>query len=103
MVDPELRALAASDPREFFHRDPPPFILDQIQRVPDLLSSIEVLVEKNPTATGEFILAGSHQPRLKDCSSQSLARRTAILKLFSFLDVGTFLWAGITQMLTTLG
>lgn len=56
-------------------------ILDEIQRAPILLSSIQVAVDKNPTAKGLFILTGSAQLQVLESITQSLAGRTAVATL----------------------
>lgn len=79
------------DYREYAHRDPRGFlseysggvIIDEIQRVPSLLSYIQGIVDEN-NIKGEFILTGSSQLALTKNVSQSLAGRTALLKLFPF-------------------
>ncbi len=48
------------------------FRLDEIQRVPHLLSYIQVQVDENQI-NGEFVLAGSHQLELNEAITQSLA------------------------------
>jgi predicted AAA+ superfamily ATPase len=48
LEDPELRALATQDPKEFLHRHRPPLILDEVQRVPSLLSLLQVRVDERP-------------------------------------------------------
>ena len=80
LENPELRRLAREDPKQFFHLYRAPMILDEIQRVPELLSWIQVRVDEE-NQTGAYILTGSHQLRLHEAVSQSLAGRTAILKL----------------------
>jgi predicted AAA+ superfamily ATPase len=75
-----LRELAERDPKQFFALNPGPLILDEIQRVPDLLSWVQVRVDENPEK-GQFILTGSHQFRLHEAISQSLAGRTAVHRL----------------------
>ena len=55
-------------------------IFDEIQRAPELLSYLQVLVDEQKKV-GQFILTGSHQLRLQKAVSQSLAGRTAVLKL----------------------
>ncbi len=77
---PEVRALAIEDPNAFFLRYPPPLIIDEVQRVPSLLSYIMVKVDDSHKA-GEYILTGSHQAHLEEAITQSLAGRTAILRL----------------------
>ena len=77
---PDARRLAMSDPHAFFSQFPPPVIVDEIQRVPELLSVIQVLADSS-RKRGQFILTGSHQLRLQEAVSQSLAGRTALLRL----------------------
>ncbi|MDD4537416.1 MAG: AAA family ATPase [Lentisphaeria bacterium] len=67
-------------PRRFFSLYKAPVIVDEIQRVPDLLSTIQVLADET-REKGRFILTGSHQPKLHAEISQSLAGRTGILHL----------------------
>ena len=78
---PETRTLAREDPKGLFHRYPIPIIIDEIQRVPELLSWIQVIGDENRDETAQFILTGSHQPALQEAISQSLAGRTALLHL----------------------
>ncbi|MEN9423235.1 MAG: hypothetical protein RL122_618 [Pseudomonadota bacterium] len=77
---PDTRDFARTDPRGFLSQFPDGAVIDEIQRVPDLLSWIQVLVDEKNTA-GQFILTGSHQFELSRHISQSLAGRTALLKL----------------------
>ena len=81
LEDPDLRALAAEDPKTFFEMHPEPLVIDEVQRVPELLSRIQVRVDADRARNGRFILTGSHQPRLKEAVLQSLAGRTAELEL----------------------
>lgn len=80
---PENRELAANDPKTFLSRFPDKVILDEIQRVPELLSYIQVIVDEDKRL-GRFILTGSNQLALKQSITQSLAGRTAILNLLPF-------------------
>ena len=47
LEDPETRNLAEKDAREFLHRHPAPIIIDEIQRLPMLLSYIQVECDKS--------------------------------------------------------
>lgn len=58
-------------------------ILDEIQRVPSLLSYLQGIIDNNPVH-GRFILTGSHQPQVHQAITQSLAGRTAVLELLPF-------------------
>ncbi len=74
------RNLAESDPEGFLRKYPAPLIIDEVQRVPELLSNIQALVDVNPQKAS-YILTGSHQPLLRQGISQSLAGRTGIVHL----------------------
>ncbi len=80
LENPELRTLAENDPKTFFHIHKTPMIIDEVQRVPELLSWIQVLSDENPVH-GQYILTGSNQLRLNEAISQSLAGRTAVYNL----------------------
>lgn len=80
---PELRLLAQQDPKSFMLQYPSPVIIDEIQRVPELLSYIQVEVDRIGK-NGMFILTGSQQLQLNASVSQSLAGRTALLTLLPF-------------------
>lgn len=55
-------------------------VIDEIQRVPELLSWLQVEVDERPIP-GRFILTGSQHFGLSAAISQSLAGRTAVLTL----------------------
>ncbi|MDE7228640.1 MAG: ATP-binding protein [Treponemataceae bacterium] len=80
LEDMNTRALAKNDPDEFFTRFPEPVIIDEIQRVPELLSAVQVRIDKN-RKRGQYILTGSQQIPLKNSVSQSLAGRIAIVQM----------------------
>jgi len=80
LEDPETRKLAQSDANAFFSAFPAPVIIDEVQRVPELLSYIQVLTDQS-NKRGQYILTGSHQMELSAAISQSLAGRTALLRL----------------------
>ncbi len=77
---PDLRKAAQEDPRGFLASFPPPVILDEIQRIPELPSWIQVQADE-AKANGLYVITGSNQPGLGAAISQSLAGRTAILRL----------------------
>ncbi|MDR3000069.1 MAG: ATP-binding protein [Fibromonadaceae bacterium] len=82
--------LATEDSAAFFEQYKPPVIIDEIQRIPALLSQIQVMADKQKKK-GMFILTGSHQPALHAGISQSLAGRVGILRLlpFSFAELSS--------------
>ncbi len=79
---PDARERALSDPRGFLAQADR-MILDEIQRTPDLLSYIQVLVDDDDRP-GRFIVTGSHNILLMESISQTLAGRTALLRLYPF-------------------
>lgn len=83
LEDIDERHFAESDPKGFLARFSEGAIFDEIQRMPALLSYIQGIVDKTDKK-GLFILTGSHQLALHESVSQSLAGRTAILKLLPF-------------------
>jgi len=95
LEDPDVRRHAVEDPRGFLASYPAPLIIDEVQRVPELLSYLQGFMDKT-RKNGQYILTGSHQPRLKAEVSQSLAGRTALLKLLppSFAELKK---AGVRQ------
>lgn len=76
----EDRSLALNDPKSFLSRYTEPLIIDEIQRVPSLLSYIQNIVDQQ-RKNGAYIITGSQQFELMESLTQSLAGRTAILKL----------------------
>lgn len=83
LEDPDIREFAKIDPRGFLDRFPEGAIFDEVQRQPELLSYIQTIVD-NKNIKGMFLLTGSHQLLLQEKINQSLAGRTAILKLLPF-------------------
>jgi predicted AAA+ superfamily ATPase len=101
----DTRDYAASDPRGFLAQYRSGAILDEIQRVPSLLSYLQGEVDERPVP-GRFGQTGSEHLGLSVAVSQSLAGRIALLHLlppsldelgrFGPLprDVWTLLWTG---------
>lgn len=77
---PDTRERVLVDPRSFLKQYPQGVILDEIQRVPELLSYIQVFVDQTDEK-GLFILTGSHQLKMHAAIAQSLAGRTALLTI----------------------
>lgn len=76
----EEREFAKNDPKGFLSNYPNGAVIDEIQRVPDLLSYIQVAVDAN-RQNGNFIITGSQNFEIMNTVSQSLAGRTAIVRL----------------------
>lgn len=83
LENPYNYEMANTDPVRFLNVGPEGAILDEVQRVPDLLSYIQEIVDENKIP-GQFILSGSQQFNLMSGITQSLAGRTALYKLFPF-------------------
>ena len=83
LEDLDMREFAANDPRGFLANYSHRVILDEVQRVPSLMSYIQTHVDE-ADETGIYLLAGSHNFLLMESVNQSLAGRTAILKLLPF-------------------
>jgi uncharacterized protein len=83
LEDPDTRRFATQDPRSFLSAFADGAIIDEIQRVPELPSYLQTLVDAD-ARPGRFILTGSQQFELMTQVSQSLAGRTAIVRLLPF-------------------
>ncbi|RMH74938.1 MAG: ATP-binding protein [Calditrichaeota bacterium] len=78
---PDVRAKVSADPRFFLTGyEGEGVILDEVQRVPELFSYIQGLVDES-SAPGRYILTGSHNFLLMEKISQSLAGRAALFNL----------------------
>jgi uncharacterized protein len=80
LEDPDIRHYASTDPRGFLRDHPKHVILDEVQRTPALLSYLQTHVDQDKSKA-QFVLTGSHQLELNAAITQSLAGRTALLKL----------------------
>lgn len=78
--DADALALARSDPNGFLAALPDPVILDEIQRVPELLRAIKLSVDRD-RRPGRFLLTGSANLLLLPKLGDSLAGRMAIIEL----------------------
>lgn len=83
LESPENREYALTDPKGFLAEYPEGVIIDEAQHAPELFSYIQGIVDEKKKR-GMFILTGSQNFQLLDKINQSLAGRTAILKLLPF-------------------
>lgn len=83
LEDPDTRAFASEDPRAFLRHAADGAILDEVQRVPELLSYLQGIVDAD-RRMGRFILTGSSQFELIESITQSLAGRASMLTLLPF-------------------
>jgi uncharacterized protein len=103
---PSTRQFAMEDPIQFLRQYPDGAILDEIQRVPELLSWLQQNLDENPSHKGKFILTGSNNLLLLENITQTLAGRVAYMELLPFsiselkelpnalMDINEVLWRG---------
>lgn len=77
-----IRDAALADPRAFLASARNGMILDEIQKAPQLLESVQAIVDEDKQ-NGRFVVTGSHQPELAQAISESLAGRTGIAELLA--------------------
>lgn len=77
---PDVRAFARDDPRAFLATYASGAVLDEVQRVPELTSYLQPLIDADPSP-GRWILTGSQNLALAESVSQSLAGRTSMMHL----------------------
>lgn len=80
LESPDVRQFAVDDPRGFLAQYPDGAVFDEIQRAPNLVSYLQPMVDEDQRE-GLFILTGSQQFEVSNTINQSLAGRTALLKL----------------------
>jgi uncharacterized protein len=83
LENPETRHIVMQDPLSFINRQSKGVIIDEFQRYPELPSYIQVISDERKQ-NGQFILTGSNHLSMLSNLSQSLAGRTALLKLLPF-------------------
>jgi predicted AAA+ superfamily ATPase len=88
---PDVQEFARRDPRHFLAERRDGAVLDEVHRVPELLSYLQPLVDERPGA-GRFVLTGSANFALLRSIGQSLGGRTALLELLplSLVEVRRF-------------
>jgi len=80
LENPEQRLFASDDPKRFLAQFADGAIIDEVQRVPALLSWLQGLVDERQRM-GDFILTGSQQFDLVRHITQSLAGRVGRVEL----------------------
>lgn len=83
LENPETRAFAQEDPKQFLLQGRQGMIIDEAQYVPKLFSYIQVRTDETKR-NGEYILSGSQNFLLMEKITQSLAGRVAIFYLLPF-------------------
>lgn len=105
LENPAQREFAEEDPVAFFARYKDGCIIDEVQRVPQIFSYLQGMVDEDPTP-GRFLLTGSQNLALVGGVTQSLAGRTTLTELLPLslaeirrfpdppADLDTILWQG---------
>lgn len=105
LENPAMRQFALEDPQGFLAQYPQGAILDEIQRVPILLSWLQQILDESEER-GKFILTGSNNLLLLEQITQTLAGRVAYIELLPFSlaetlaanqtekPIDTLLWEG---------
>ncbi len=83
LENPDIRELAAQDPRGFFAKYTNGAILDEVQNCPALFSYLQEVLDSS-RKPGRFILTGSRHFGLMAGITQSLAGRVAMVHLLPF-------------------
>ena len=95
LEDPDMREAASDDPRSFLARFNRKAIIDEAQRVPELFSYMQGVVDR-ADEPGQYIVSGSQNFLLLKNISQSLAGRARILHLLP-LSYAELFEAGIAS------
>jgi uncharacterized protein len=105
LENPAQRELAQNDPVAFLGRYRDGAIVDEVQRVPEIFSYLQGMVDDDPRP-GRFLLTGSQNLALVGAVTQSLAGRTTLTELLPLsleeirrfpappADLQTLLWQG---------
>ena len=105
LENPAQREFAQEDPVAFLARYRDGAIIDEVQRVPQIFSYLQGMVDEDPRP-GRFLLTGSQNLALVDAVTQSLAGRTTLTELLPLsleevrrfpdppADLDTLLWQG---------
>jgi len=81
--DPIAANLAKSDPMAFFKAYPPPLLIDEVQRAPQLFLTMKLLVDRD-RRPGQFLLTGSANVLALPKMADSLAGRMEVIDLMPF-------------------
>lgn len=84
--DLEVRERANHDPVLFMRNLRPPFVIDEIQYAPALLSPIKQMVDAGNLEPGAIRLTGSQNFQVMQGVTETLAGRVAIVNLFGLGD-----------------
>lgn len=88
------RILATDDPELFLNSHGMPLIIDEIQKVPDLMEAIKIRIDEQKLKNVNeslpvklmYILTGSNTHEIRENASETLAGRTALIEVTSFSE-----------------
>src|SRR5690606_14403709 len=80
LENPDQRSFAHDDPNGFLQQFANKTILDEVQRVPELFSYLQTVVDESGQM-GQYLLSGSQNFHLLKHITQSLAGRVALFRL----------------------
>jgi uncharacterized protein len=81
LEQPDIRLYAQNDPKAFLAQYDNHVILDEVQRVPELFSYLQVKVD-NDKKMGQYILTSSQHFLMMQSITQSLAGRISVFNLY---------------------
>ena len=84
LSDPLIRNAAKNDPAEFLTLHPAPYIIDEIQKAPELFDYLEGVVDayiKSGKKRGLYVLTGSQAYRLMKGVTESMSGRVGLISM----------------------
>lgn len=84
LADPLIQNSAREDPAEFLSLHPAPYIIDEIQKVPELFEYLEGVVDsyaRKGKKRGLYVLTGSQAYRLMKGVSESMSGRVGLISM----------------------
>ena len=84
LSDPLVRNAAKNDPAEFLSMHPAPYIIDEIQKAPELFDYLEGVVDaqiKKGNKKGLYVLTGSQAYKLMKGVSESMSGRVGLISM----------------------
>src|SRR5512136_166291 len=76
-------AVLRADLEGFLERHPRGLVIDEAQRIPELLAALRYAIDRTP-GRGRFVLTGSASPALLRSASETLAGRIGLVELTPF-------------------
>lgn len=84
LADPLIRNAAKNDPAEFLSLHPAPYIIDEIQKAPELFDYLEGVVDayiKSGKKRGLYVLTGSQAYKLMKGVTESMSGRVGLVSM----------------------